>query len=456
MGAPHVLPAGVRLLGPYGEGVRRPLRPIDRDIARLAIPSLGALVAEPLFVLTDTAMVGHLGADALAGLGLASTVLQTAIGLLIFLAYATTPAVARRLGSGDRPGALTAGVDGLWLALGIGVLLLVTLLPASPAIVGAFGASTGVEAAALEYLTIAWCGVPGMLLVLAATGVLRGLHDARTPLVVALWGFGANVVLNAVFIYVLSLGVAGSAIGSVVAQWGMAAVLVAVVVRSARAEGASLRPGLLGVRSALTAGSWLLLRTLSLRIALVVTVVAATRLGTVELAATHVWFAVYSLLALALDALAIAGQALIGHGLGAADVARVRAITRRLVGWGVVVGAALTVVVVGLAPLLTIAVTSDERVRDALPLALLILALGLPLAGLVFVLDGVLIGAGDGRYLALTGILNLLVYLGLLLIPGMGLAGLLAAFTFGYLGARAATLALRARRDAWIVTGAAR
>lgn len=436
--------------------MRRLLRPIDRDIARLAIPSLGALVAEPLFVLTDTAMVGHLGADALAGLGLASTVLQTAIGLLIFLAYATTPAVARRLGSGDRAGALTAGVDGLWLALGIGVLLLVTLLPASPAIVGAFGATAGVEAAALEYLTIAWWGVPGMLLVFAATGVLRGLQDARIPLVVALWGFGANIALNAVLIYGLSLGVAGSAIGTVIAQWGMAAVLVAVVVRAARAESAPLRPGLLGVRSAMTAGSWLLLRTLSLRIALVVTVVAATQLGTVELAATHVWFAVYSLLALALDALAIAGQALIGHGLGAADVQRVQAITRRLVGWGVVAGAALTVVVVALAPLLAIAVTSDERVRDALPLALLILALGLPLAGLVFVLDGVLIGAGDGRYLALTGILNLLVYLVLLLIPGLGLAGLLAAFTFGYLGARAATLGLRARGEAWIVTGAHR
>lgn len=436
--------------------MRRLLRPIDREIARLAVPSLGALVAEPLFVLTDTAMVGHLGADALAGLGLASTILQTAIGLLIFLAYATTPAVARRLGSGDRAGALTAGVDGLWLALGIGVLLLVTLLPASPAIVGAFGASGAVEAAALEYLTIAWWGVPGMLLVFAATGVLRGLQDARTPLVVALWGFGANIVLNAVLIYGLSLGVAGSAIGTVIAQWGMAAVLVAVVVRAARTAGAPLRPGLLGVRSALTAGSWLLLRTLSLRIALVVTVVAATQLGTVELAATHVWFAVYSLLALALDALAIAGQALIGHGLGAADVQRVQAITRRLVGWGVVVGAALTVVVVALAPLLAIAVTSDERVRDALPLALLILALGLPLAGLVFVLDGVLIGAGDGRYLALTGILNLLVYLVLLLIPGLGLAGLLAAFTFGYLGARATTLGLRARGEAWIVTGAHR
>jgi putative MATE family efflux protein len=436
--------------------VRALLRPIDREIMTLAVPSLGALVAEPIFVLTDTAMVGHLGADALAGLGLASTVLQTAIGLLIFLAYATTPAVARRLGSGNRPGALAAGVDGLWLALGIGAVLLVTLLPASPAIVGAFGASAAVEAAALEYLTIAWWGIPGMLLVLAATGVLRGLQDARTPLIVALWGFGANIALNALLIYGAGLGIAGSALGTVIAQWGMALVLGGLVLREARSIGAPLRPGRDGLQAALTAGSWLLLRTLSLRIALVVTVVVAARLGTVELAATHVWFAVYSLLALALDALAIAGQALIGHGLGSANVARVHAITRRLIGWGVAVGAVLTVLVVISIPLLSVVITSDQRVRDALPMALLILALGLPLAGLVFVLDGVLIGASDGRYLALTGILNLAVYVGLLLVAPAGLAVLLTVFTFGYLGARAVTLGLRARGEKWIVTGATR
>lgn len=435
------------------------LRAIDRDILRLAVPSLGALVAEPLFVLTDTAMVGHLGADALAGLGVASTVLQTAIGLLVFLAYATTPAVARRLGSGDRVGALTAGVDGLWLAAGIGVLLLAVLWPTSPLIVDAFGTSEPVAGAAVQYLVLCVWGLPALLLVFAATGVLRGLQDARTPLVVALWGFGANIVLNALLIYGLGLGIAGSAIGTVVAQWGMAAVLVGVVVRAGRDAGAPLRPGLLGVRAALSAGSWLLLRTLSLRVALVVTAVAATQLGTVELAATHVWFAVYSLLALALDALAIAGQALIGHGLGAADVARVHALTRGLVAWGVVVGAALTVVVVALAVPLSLVVTSDERVRDALPSALQILALGLPLAGLVFVLDGVLIGAGDGRYLALTGILNLLAYLAALALVaavGAGLAALLGAFTFVYLGARAVTLGVRARGSAWVVSGATR
>lgn len=429
-------------------------RALDRDILRLAVPSLGALVAEPLFVLTDTAMVGHLGAESLAGLGLASTVLQTTIGLLVFLAYATTPLVARRLGAGDARGALAAGIDGLWLALGIGGVLLALMVPLSPLVIGWFGADPVVAAAALEYLSIAWWGIPGMLLVLAATGMLRGLQDARTPLLVAAAGFAANIALNAVLIYGLQLGIAGSAIGTVIAQWGMAVSLVAVCVRHARAAGAELRPGRAGIEGAARSGSWLLLRTLSLRVALVTTVVVATGLGTPELAATHVWFAVYSLLALALDALAIAGQSLIGHGLGAAQVERVHAITRRLVGWGVLTGAVLAVLVAVGIPLLTIVMTSDAAVRSALPLALGILAAGLPLAGLVFVLDGVLIGAGDARYLAWTGVLNLLVFLAVLPLVA-GLAPLLAAFTFAYLGARALTLGLRARGRAWIVTGTA-
>ena len=430
-------------------------RALDRDILRLAVPSLGALVAEPLFVLTDTAMVGHLGVEPLAGLGLASTVLQTAIGLLVFLAYATTPLVARRIGAGDPRGALNAGIDGLWLALGIGVLLLAVMLPSSGLVIGWFGATPDVEAAALVYLQIAWWGIPAMLLVLATTGLLRGLQDARTPLIVAAAGFGANIALNALLIYGLGLGIAGSAIGTVIAQWAMAAVLVAVCVRHARAAQASLRPGRAGITAAGRAGSWLLLRTISLRVALVMTVVVATGFGTTELAATHVWFAIYSLLALALDALAIAGQALIGHGLGASAVDRVHAITRRLLAWGAVVGVALAIIVVAGIPLIALVMTSDDAVRAALPLTLVVLAIGLPLAGVVFVLDGVLIGAGDGRYLAITGMLNLAAYLAVL--PFVGELGwLLAAFTFVYLGARALTLGLRARGSTWIVTGASR
>ena len=202
---------------------------IDRDILRLALPALGALVAEPLFLLTDTALVGHLGAVPLAGLSIGSAILQTLIGLLIFLAYATTPAVARRLGAGDTVGAIRAGVDGLWLALAIGVALVAVGVPTSGWLVRLFGASPEVSAAAHTYFSISLWGIPGMLLVIAATGLLRGLQDTKTPLVVATAGFGANAVLSAVFIYGFGWGIAGSAIGTVVAQWAMAAVYLVLV-----------------------------------------------------------------------------------------------------------------------------------------------------------------------------------------------------------------------------------
>lgn len=433
---------------------------LDRRIGALALPALGALVAEPLFLATDTALVGHLGAEPLAGLGIASTILQTAIGLLIFLAYATTPTVARRLGAGDQAGALRAGIDGVWLAFGIGVGLLVLGLLAGEAAVAAFGAEAAVAAQAAVYLRISALGLPAMLVVIAATGLFRGLQDTRTPLVIAVAGFGANAALNAVLIYGLGWGIAGSALGTVLAQAGMAVACVVIAVRTARRLGAPLRPGLRGVSSSALAGGWLLLRTLSLRIALVATTVVATSAGTTTLGATQVLLTLYFLVALALDAFAIAGQALVGHGLGAADVDRVRAVVRRLVWWGLVTSIALGVLLAAVSPVLGRVFTTDEAILMAIPGGLLVLAASLPLAAVVFVLDGVLIGAGDARYLAWTGILNLAVYLPLLWWAAQApdgpaaVAAIQAAFCVGYIAARCVTLALRARGDGWMVTGA--
>jgi putative MATE family efflux protein len=380
--------------------------PLDREIFRLALPALGALVAEPLFLLVDTALVGRLGAAPLAGLAIAGTLLQTAVGLLVFLAYATTPAVARRLGAGDRPAAIRAGIDGLWLAALISVPLVVLGVPLAGSLVALFGADAVVAGQATIYLQISVWGLPGMLLVLAATGLLRGLQDTRTPLIVAAAGFAANAVLNVVFIYGLGLGIAGSALGTVVAQWAMAAVYLVLAGRAARATGTSLRPGLAGVGGAAAAGGWLLLRTASLRAAMVATVVVGTAIGASELAALHIALTLFATLAFVLDALAIAGQAMIGHDLGAAALPRVRAVTRRLVELGFGGGLLLGVAVALLAPALGPVFTPDRDVHAALVPALLVLAAGIPLAGFVFVLDGVLIGAGDARYLAWTGVVN--------------------------------------------------
>ena len=437
---------------------------LDRRIFHLAVPALGALVAEPLFLLTDTAMVGHLGADALASLGVASTIITTLVGLLIFLAYATTPLVARRLGSGDRTGALSAGIDGVWLAAGLGVFIGVAGYLLTPVLIGFFPATSTVSTGAAAYVSISWWGLPGMLIVLAATGVLRGLQDTKTPLVVAIAGFGANAGLNALLIYGLGLGLEGSAWGTVIAQWGMAAVFTLLILTQARTHRARLLPGGLGLVEAARSGSWLLLRTLSLRIALVATVLVATAMGTKELAAWHIVFTLFSLLALALDALAIAGQALIGHDLGAGNQAAVRLVTHRLIRWGFLAGGALAALTGLLSPLIPLIMTSDDSLRSTLWPVIVLLGLTLPLSAFVFVLDGVLIGAGDGKYLAITGLLNVAMYAPLLwLAPlvafdrdGVNLGGLLAleaAFGIGYIGARALTLGMRYRGEAWLVVG---
>jgi len=437
---------------------------LDRRIFHLAVPALGALVAEPLFLLTDTAMVGHLGADALASLGVASTIITTLVGLLIFLAYATTPLVARRLGSGDRTGALSAGIDGVWLAAGLGVFIGVAGYLLTPVLIGFFPATSTVSTGAAAYVSISWWGLPGMLIVLAATGVLRGLQDTKTPLVVAIAGFGANAGLNALLIYGLGLGLEGSAWGTVIAQWGMAAVFTLLILTQARTHRARLLPGRLGLVEAARSGSWLLLRTLSLRIALVATVLVATAMGTKELAAWHIVFTLFSLLALALDALAIAGQALIGHDLGAGNQAAVRLVTHRLIRWGFLAGGALAALTGLLSPLIPLIMTSDDSLRSTLWPVIVLLGLTLPLSAFVFVLDGVLIGAGDGKYLAITGLLNVAMYAPLLwLAPlvafdrdGVNLGGLLAleaAFGIGYIGARALTLGMRYRGEAWLVVG---
>ncbi|WP_375388717.1 MATE family efflux transporter [uncultured Amnibacterium sp.] len=435
--------------------------PHDRAIAVLAVPSLGALLAEPLFVATDTALVGHLGATALGGLGVAGTLLQTAVGVLIFLAYATTPAVARRLGAGDRVGAARAGMDGLWLAAAVGVALALAGALAGPALVKLFGASPDVDRAALAYLAIAVWGLPGMLVVVAATGFLRGLRDARTPLVVAAAGFAANAGLNAALIYGAGWGLRGSALGTVLAQTGMAVVLVAVCVRHARRAEAGVGPGLGGVLAAARTGGWLLLRTLALRTVMVGTVVAATAHGTTALAATQIVLSVFAIVWLALDALAIAGQAMIGHALGSGDVPEARAVLRRLLELSVVAGVLLGAGTAALAPVLGHVFTGDESVLAAVPEGLLVIAGALPLGAVVFALDGVLIGAGDGRYLALAGLANLVVAVPLLVLVAAlpltapaAVAAALAVLGVAYMAARFATLALRIRTGRWLRVGA--
>ncbi|MEV5016324.1 MATE family efflux transporter [Streptomyces sp. NPDC053780] len=430
----------------------------DREIVALAVPAFGALVAEPLFVMADSAIVGHLGTAQLAGLGIASALLTTAVSVFVFLAYATTAGVSRRVGAGDLQAAIRQGMDGIWLALLLGAAVIAVVLPTAPSLVELFGASDTAAPYAITYLRISSLGIPAMLVVLAATGVLRGLQNTRTPLYVAIGGFVANAVLNVLLVYGAGLGIAGSAWGTVVAQYGMAAVYLWVVVRGARRHGASLRPDAAGIRASAQAGMPLLVRTLSLRAILMIATAVAARLGDADIAAHQIILSLWSLMAFALDAIAIAGQAIIGRYLGAGDAQGAREACRRMVEWGVAVGVVLGLLVVLSRPAFLPLFTGDSAVKDAALLALVIVAVAQPICGVVYVLDGVLMGAGDGPYLAWAMLLTLAVFTpAALLVPavGGGLTVLWAAMTL-MMAMRLVTLWLRTRSGRWIVTGATR
>ncbi|MBA3528663.1 MAG: MATE family efflux transporter [Propionibacteriaceae bacterium] len=429
---------------------------MDHEIFALAIPTFATLVSEPLLLLADSAIIGHLGTTQLAGLGIAANVLGILTGLCIFLAYATTSNVARRLGAGDRSAALTGGLDGLVLAVGLGVALSAALQAVLPSVVGAYRVSPDVAEAATTYLRIAAFNLPSILLLLAGTGVLRGLQDTRTPLTVAIVTNLANIALNVIFVYGLSLGIAGSALGTLVAQTGAAVFVAAIVIRGAKRERARLRfsPG--GLVAAARLGGWLVARTATLQAGITLTTLVAASGGTIVLAAHQIVNSLWTLLAFALDAIAIAGQAIIGRYLGAGEVAPGRAMTRRMVGWGVICGVVFGTFVWVAQPLYIGLFSPDEQVQSLVGRVLVVVAAITPIAGVVFVLDGVLIGAGDGRYLALAGSVALLAYLPM----ALGVQGLQAGLIWlwlaygGFMFARMATLLVRARGDKWARVGA--
>jgi putative MATE family efflux protein len=434
---------------------------VDREILRLAVPAFLALVAEPLFLLSDAAIVGHLGTPQLAGLGVAAVILQTVVGLCVFLAYGTTASVARHLGAGDLRAALAQGVDGVWLAVVIGTVATVLGVLLTSPLVAAFDTGPEVAGHAETYLAIAFLGTTPLLIMLAATGVLRGLQDTRTPLLVAVVGNGLNIALNVLLVYGLDLGIAGSAIGSVIAQVVSAAWLVVVVVRAAREHGAPLTPDRAGILAAAHAAVALVVRTLALRACLLVGTYAVTRVGTgatdVNVATHQVAITLWSFLAFALDAIAIAAQALTGRALGSGDVETTRRLTRRMVRWGWGSGIVAGLGLAATAPFIGVLFTSDPEVQSLLVPVLLVAALGQPLAGVVFVLDGVLIGAGDGAFLAWAGLVVLAAYAPAALWAATlphGLVAVWIAMTVVFMGARGVLLTWRARGDHWLVTGA--
>lgn len=431
------------------------MKELDRQIVAISVPAFAALISEPLMLIADTIIVGHLGRQELAALAAASTVLGTIVGLCIFLAYGSTATVARYHGAGSERRALELAVSGIWLAallgVGLGALLGLTAKP----LAASLSSSDSVATLSTQYLQVAALSVPPMLLVLAATGALRGVLDLRTPLIAMIAANVVNVALTVWFVYGLGWGMRGAAAGLVIAQWFAAVWLIAAVVTRSRAAGSSNQLLPAEVLRAGAQGIPLLIRTLTLRAVLLIATFVAATLGDAPLAAHQIATTLVTFFAFALDALAIAGQTLTGHRLGASDVAGTRLTTNRMIQWGLGAGLIAGVLLAVNSGWIARLFTSDSEVHAVVVPALLVIAATQPISGIVFVLDGVLIGAGDGVFLAWAGLIVLLCYAPAAFAVGWFGASFMwlwVAYTV-FIAARLITLWCRQRGETWLRLG---
>ncbi|HEX6785974.1 MAG TPA: MATE family efflux transporter [Acidimicrobiales bacterium] len=426
--------------------------PLDRRITALALPAFGTLAAEPLYLVADTAIVGRLGTEPLAGLALAASVLLFVTSLCSFLAYGTTPRVARARGANDPGGAAGVGVQSLWLAVLLGLPLAVALALFARPVVQLLGGHGAALDAAVTYLRISAIGVPFVLLALVGAGVFRGVADLRTPLAIVFTASVVNLLLEIVAVYGLDLGIAGSAWSTVVVQIAAAAAYL-LLMRRHLVAARSRRPDRTELASLIRSGSHLVLRVVSLIAAFAIATAVAARIDTATVAAHQVVNTMFTLLALSLDAFAIPAQTLVAEALGAGDAALARRVGERVLVLSVVVGGGLTLVLAALSPVLARVFSGDPAVTSRVTAGLVVLALLLLPGSVAFALDGVLIGAGDVRFLGRAMVIALAIYVPFvalpLLHPSLGIVGVWAALAI-WMTARAVLMQRRFAGTAWI------
>jgi putative MATE family efflux protein len=425
----------------------------DREIVGLALPALGALAAEPLYLLVDTAIVGHLGRPQLAALGIAFTILGGTFAVFNFLQYGTTAQVARAGGAGEHETARSLGAQAVWLSLAFGIAVSALIAAFAPQLVELMGGEGRAADHAVTYLRIAAVGFPAAFLALGAQGYLRGVADLRTPLVVLIAGNVANVILEVLFVYGLDWGIAGSAWGTAVAQLGMGVAFVVVVMRQLEPGEASVRLAL--ARRVLSLGKWIFIRTSALMLSFVLAGAVATRFGDASIAAHQVAFQLWVFLALVLDSVAIAGQIIVGRELGAGRRDEAYGASERMIWLSVALGAVFAALMLVLAGVLPRAFTGDTTVLDETALLWPLFALMQPLNGAVFALDGILIGAGDGPFLAVSMVaafLSCAAVLAAALEADWGIRGVWAALVV-LIVVRLTLMTTRFRRGRWLVTG---
>ncbi|MGY1833489.1 MATE family efflux transporter [Blastococcus sp. SYSU DS0510] len=428
----------------------RPPRSGSPSVLALAAPALVVLAAEPLYLLVDTAVVGNLGTVALGGLAVGGGLLAWAAALLNFLAYGTTARAARRAGAGDRAGAVEEGVQATWLALALGVLVLALFqLLAGPLTRVLAGGAGPVAEAGEGWLRVASLGAPLLLVSLAGNGWLRGVQELRRPVRYVVAGSLLSLVLCPLLVHPVGLGLVGSAVANVAGQALTAALFVRALLREGADWGAHPR----AIVRQLVIGRDLLLRAAVLQLSFLVAAGVAARAGTAALGAHQIALQLFFFLALVLDAYAIAAQTLVGHALGAGRPDEARATARRVVGWGLATGCLVAAVLIALRDVLPPLFTDDPAVLAQAALVWWFLACFQPLAGVVFALDGVLMGAGDVGYLRTVTIAAALVgFLPLSLLAGpldLGLAGIWTGLTL-FIVLRLVAVLVRVAGDRWV------
>jgi putative MATE family efflux protein len=412
---------------PADAGAADRQRAINRRIVALAIPALGSLAVEPVYVLVDTAIVGRLGTDQLAGLAIAATVLSFVFAGANFLTYGTTERVARRLGSGDAAGAANVGVQAVWLAVLCGVPIAGLVAVLARPVAGALGADGEVLDHAVTYLSWSAIGVPFFLVTLAAQGVFRGASEYLTPLWILLGANVANLLIELVFVFVLDMGVAGSALSTVIAQIGAAIVFVVILLPRIRAAEVR-RPSRAGMAPLMSAGRHLLVRVGAMLAVFAGATAIAARIDDETLAAHQIVNSMFIFLALVLDAFAVPAHTLVAEEEGRGDLEAARFVARRSVWLSVVVGVGLGVLLAATSPLLPRAFTDDGDVADLATIGLLWLAVLVVPGAVAFAYDGILIGAGDYRFLGLAAVGYLVAVTPIavvtLAVPGLGISGI--------------------------------
>jgi len=427
---------------------------LDRRILAISVPALGSLLVEPIYVLTDTAVVGRLGTAPLGGLALASTVLNTLVWVFNFLSYGTTVRVAVRRGRDDRAGAAADALQALWLALGIGLVVAIVIAVGADWLMNLLGDDPAVIEQGVIYLRISAVGIPFQMVAIACIGYLYGIPDTRRPFAVLLAATTTNLALELLLVFGLDWGIAGSAWGTVTAQVLSCVAFLWIVVPRLRADGLhqlSVVPVVMW--EVLKVGAHLVQRTGFLLAALAMATAAAARVGTPELAGHQIATQVFLLLAIAVDMFKVSGQSLVGHALGAGRPDEARDVVDHLYGWAWRAGILLTIVTIVLAPVLPWVFTDDPHVVAAATIALVVLGIMQLPAAVTFVTDGILMGANDFRDLrwstTVAFFVGLPVFVAVMLRPSLGIVTVWVGVLL-FISARALKNHTRVQGDVWM------